>query len=179
MTHMKQNLRPTRDPGLVVIAVFKLFKGVSLIALGLGAFRLANPTTVHQLVNWLLHFSLTTGQQFVDRIVDLLSKLTRGHAAALGLGAILYGSLFTVEGVGLWKGKRWAEYLTVIATSTLIPFEVYELARRLTMVRVSALVVNVAAVIYLAYRLRHPRDARAASATSHVGRPTHAVSRNA
>jgi uncharacterized membrane protein (DUF2068 family) len=179
MTHMKQNLRPTRDPGLVAIAVFKLFKGVTLIALGLGAFRLLNPETVHRLTNWLLHFSLTTGQRFIDKTIDLLSNLTRGHAAALGLGAILYGSLFTVEGVGLWKGKRWAEYLTVIATSALIPFEVYELARRLTMVRVSALVVNVAAVIYLVYRLRHPRQANAASATSHVGRPTHTVSSNA
>jgi hypothetical protein len=62
-------------------------------------------------------------------------------------------------GLGLWKGKRWAEYLTVIATSTLIPFEVYDLARRLTMVRAAALVVNVAPVLYLAYRIRHPRKA--------------------
>ena len=176
---MRQHLTPCRDPGLVAIAVFKLFKGILLIALGLGAFRLANPTTVHRLLNWLLHFSLTTGQQFVDRTIDVLSKLTRRHAAALGLGAILYGSLFTVEGVGLWKGKRWAEYLTVIATSTLIPFEVYELTRRLTIVRVSALVVNVAAVIYLVYRLRRPREASAAVATPHVGRPTQAVSPNA
>ena len=179
MAHIKRNLMPTRDPWLVVIAVFKLFKGASLIALGLGAFRLADPTTIHHLMNWLLHFSLTTGQQFIDKTIDVLGKLTRGHAAALGLGAVLYGSLFTVEGVGLWKGKRWAEYLTVIATSTLIPFEVYELTRRLTMVRVSALVVNVVAVIYLVYRLRQPREANAASATSRVGRPAHAVSPNA
>jgi uncharacterized membrane protein (DUF2068 family) len=172
MTHMKQNLTPTRDPGLVAIAVFKLFKGVTLIALGLGAFRLLNPEVVRRLTNWLLHFSLTTGQRFIDRTIDLLSKLTRGHAAALGLGAILYGLLFTVEGIGLWKGKRWAEYLTVIATSMLIPFEVYELTRRLTIVRVSALVVNVAAVIYLVYRLRHPREATgAASATKHARHP--------
>ena len=176
MAHIKRNLMPTRDPWLVVIAVFKLFKGVLLIALGLGAFRLADPATVHHLMNWLLHFSLTTGQQFIDKTIDVLGKLTRGHAAALGLGAVLYGSLFTVEGVGLWKGKRWAEYLTVIATSTLIPFEVYELVRRLTTVRVSALVVNVAAVIYLVYRLRHPGEAKGDVATSHVGRTTHTVS---
>ena len=179
MAHMKQNLTPTRDAGIVAIAVFKLFKGIMLMALGLGAFRLLNPATVHRLTDWLLHFSLTTGQRFIDKAIDLLSKLTRGHAAALGLGAILYGSLFTVEGVGLWKGKRWAEYLTVIATSTLVPFEVYELVRRLTTVRVSALVVNVAAVIYLVYRLRHPREAKGDAATSRVGHPTHAVSRHA
>jgi len=176
---MKQNLTPTRDPGLVAIAVFKLFKGVTLIALGLGAFRLLNPETVHRLTNWLLHFSLTTGQRFIDKAIDLLSKLTRGHAAALGLGAILYGSLFTVEGIGLWKGKRWAEYLTVTATSMLIPFEIYELTRRLTIVRFTALVVNVAAVIYLVYRLRHPRAASEGSAPSHVGRRTHVVSSSA
>jgi len=178
MTHLKEDFTPTRDAGLVAIAVFKFLKGVTLIALGLGAFRLLNPVTVHRLTDWLLHFSLTTGQRFVDKAIDLLSKLTRGHAAALGLGAIAYGSLFTVEGIGLWKGKRWAEYLTVIATSLLIPFEIYELTRRLTVVRVSALVVNVAAVVYLVYRLRHPRAANAASAMAHV-RPTHTVSSNA
>jgi uncharacterized membrane protein (DUF2068 family) len=174
MTHLRQGITPTRDAGIVAIAVFKLFKGVTLIALGLGAFRLLNPVTVQRLTNWLLHFSLTTGQHFVDRTIDLLSKLTRGRTAALGLGAIAYGSLFMVEGVGLWKGKRWAEYLTVIATSLLIPFEIYELTKRLTAVRLAALVVNVAAVIYLVYRLRHPREASAASATRHV-RPTRAA----
>ena len=145
---------PTRDPWLVVIAVFKLFKGVLLIALGLGAFRLADPATVHHLMNWLLHFSLTTGQQFIDKTIDLLSKLTRGHAAALGLGAMLYGSLFTVEGVGLWKGKRWAEYLTVIATSLLLPFELYELVHRPSIWKAAGIVVNLGIVAYLAYLLR-------------------------
>ena len=154
MAHLKQDLMPTRDPWLVVIAVFKLFKGASLIALGLGAFRLADPTTIHHLMNWLLHFSLTTGQQFIDKTIDLLSKLTRGHAAALGLGAMLYGSLFTVEGVGLWKGKRWAEYLTVIATSLLLPFELYELVHRPSVWKAAGIVVNLAIVAYLAYLLR-------------------------
>jgi hypothetical protein len=46
MTHLKQNLRPTRDPGLVTIAIFKLFKGVSLIALGLGAILYGSLFTV-------------------------------------------------------------------------------------------------------------------------------------
>ena len=156
--HLRQDLKPTRDPGLLAIAVFKLAKAIALVALGLGAFRLLDRHTVEHLTNWLLHFSLTTGQRFVDHLVDTLTTLTRRRTAAIGLGAIGYGSLFAVEGIGLWKGKRWAEYLTVIATSSLIPFEVYELARRITLVRVLALAINVAAVIYLVYRLRHPRS---------------------
>jgi uncharacterized membrane protein (DUF2068 family) len=157
MTHIKRGLTPTRDAGLLAIACFKLLKAVTLISLGLGAFRLLDPGVVDRLTNWLLHFSLTSGQELVNRTIDLLSTLTRRRTTALGLGAIAYGSLFAVEGIGLWKGKRWAEYLTVIATTSLIPFEIYELTRRLTVVRVSALLINTAAVIYLVYRLRHPR----------------------
>ena len=125
-----------------------------------------DPSTVDRLTDWLLHFSLSTGQQFVDRLVDLLSTLTTGRATALGIGAMAYGSLFAVEGIGLWKGKRWAEYLTVIMTSLLIPFEIYELTRRQTPVRVWALVINLAAVAYLVYRLRHPREAAGEAPTA-------------
>ena len=160
MTHLKQDLTPTRDAGLVAIACFKLIKAITLISLGLGAFRLLDPAIVSRLTDWLLHFSLSTGQGFVDRAVDLLGTLTRRRATALGIGAVVYGSLFAVEGIGLWKGRRWAEYLTAITTGLLIPFEIYELTRRLTVVRASALVINTAAVIYLVYRLRHPRDTR-------------------
>ena len=158
MTHIKQDLTPTRDAGLLAIACFKLLKAIALFTLGLGAFKLLDPAVVDRLTDWLLHFSLSTGQQLVDRAVDLLSTLTRRRATALGIAAIAYGALFAVEGIGLWKGKRWAEYLTVITTSLLIPFEIYELTRRVTIVRVSALAINVAAVIYLVYRLRHPRS---------------------
>ncbi|HET9684154.1 MAG TPA: DUF2127 domain-containing protein, partial [Gemmatimonadaceae bacterium] len=74
----------------------------------------------------------------------------------VGLASICYGVLFAVEGTGLWLEKRWAEYLTIVATGSLIPFELYELVRSHTVVRVLALVLNVAGVIYLVYRLRHP-----------------------
>jgi uncharacterized membrane protein (DUF2068 family) len=60
-----------------------------------------------------------------------------------------------IEGIGLWHQSRWAEYLTIVATSLLIPLEIYEVTRRVTVPRVTALIVNVGAVIYLIYRLRH------------------------
>jgi uncharacterized membrane protein (DUF2068 family) len=54
-----------------------------------------------------------------------------------------------VEAVGLWRQRRWAEYLTLIATSALLPLEVYELVRGITALKVVALVVNLAIVVYL------------------------------
>ena len=164
--HLKQDLKPTRDAGLVALACYKFVKTTALIALGLGAFRLLDPATVTRLTDWLLHFNLSSGQEIVDKAVDVLGTLTRQRATAFGIAALMYGALFGVEGVGLWKGKRWAEYLTVVTTGLLIPFEIYELTRRLTVVRGLALVINVLAVIYLVYRLRHPRPANKASSSS-------------
>ena len=62
---------------------------------------------------------------------------------------IFYGVLQLFEGVGLWLLKRWGEYFAVVATSLFIPLEVYELTEKITWLRVVALIVNVAAVVYL------------------------------
>ncbi len=67
--------------------------------------------------------------------------------------AVGYGMLELVEGVGLWLDKLWAEYLTVIATSLLVPLEVYELVRKPGPVKAAGIVVNVLIVLYLARRL--------------------------
>jgi uncharacterized membrane protein (DUF2068 family) len=65
-----------------------------------------------------------------------------------------YGILQIVEGVGLWGGWRWAEYLAAIATSAFVPLEVYELVDDPTVVKAGALVVNLAAVAYLVIKGR-------------------------
>lgn len=67
---------------------------------------------------------------------------------------MLYGLLELVEGTGLWLDKLWAEYLTVVATSLLVPLEIYELVRKPTLVKAVGISVNVAIVGYLAWRLR-------------------------
>jgi uncharacterized membrane protein (DUF2068 family) len=65
-----------------------------------------------------------------------------------------YGVIELVEGVGLWLLKRWAEYFTVVATAAFLPLEIYELTERVTWLRVGALIINVAAVVYLLFSKR-------------------------
>jgi uncharacterized membrane protein (DUF2068 family) len=156
MTHIRQDLAPTRDRGLMAIAGFKLVKGLSLIALGIGAFELLDADGALGLREFLVDLSLSTGLRLLKHAVDLLQHATPLRLGLLGSGAVLYGALFLVEGIGLWRGRRWAEYLTVATTGVLIPLELYELARGVGPFKVLALVVNVAAVAYLVYRLYHP-----------------------
>jgi uncharacterized membrane protein (DUF2068 family) len=67
----------------------------------------------------------------------------------IALGLIVYGGLQLIEGTGLWLLKRWGEYFAVVATSLFIPIEIYELTERVTWVRIGALVINIAAVVYI------------------------------
>ncbi len=67
----------------------------------------------------------------------------------LGLVATAYAALEASEMVGLWFNKRWAEYLTFVATTVLVPFEVYELSLSVSVFKMVTLVINVAIVVYL------------------------------
>ena len=91
---------------------------------------------------------------FFHRIVAYLHHL---HASELRIAAIVaigYGVLELVEGTGLWLDQLWAEYLTVIATSLLLPLELYEIVHRPSVWKAAGIVVNIAIVAYLAYLLR-------------------------
>lgn len=65
------------------------------------------------------------------------------------IALLLYGMLICVEGVGLWLDILWAEKLTVISTSLFIPLEIYELAKGFSIIKLSALAINIFLVIWL------------------------------
>ncbi len=90
-------------------------------------------------------------------VLGELNKLFSAKSGTLDLfaaGLIGYALLEGVEAVGLWFQKRWAEYLTLIATALFLPLEVYELAHKLSPFKVIALILNTAVVIYLLFAKR-------------------------
>jgi uncharacterized membrane protein (DUF2068 family) len=81
-------------------------------------------------------------------------EYTPTHLIVLALICLAYACLEGVEAVGLWLGRRWAEYLTFIATSLLIPYEIYELYLRVSVFKLLAFIINVLVVAYLLYAKR-------------------------
>ena len=67
---------------------------------------------------------------------------------------LAYAAVEGIEAVGLWYQRRWAEYLTFLVTASLLPLEVYELANRLSPLKILAFIINVAVVAYLLYAKR-------------------------
>jgi uncharacterized membrane protein (DUF2068 family) len=86
----------------------------------------------------------------IDQLFSLQSSRLHLFAAI----ALAYAAIEGVEAVGLWYAKRWAEYLTLIVTASLLPVEVYELSHRVSPFKVAALVINVAVVVYLLFAKR-------------------------
>jgi uncharacterized membrane protein (DUF2068 family) len=86
----------------------------------------------------------------VERAFSLQSNTLRLVGAVFAAYAIVEG----IEAWGLWYQKRWAEYLTFLVTTSLLPLEVYELVHRLSPFKVVAFVINVAVVAYLLWAKR-------------------------
>ena len=145
------------DAFIKVIIVERIVKAAVLIALAIGLL-VAGRTGL--LAGWADYaqdqLNLAAGNSL---IVDLLLQVVMyignvRHTTLLAVGAMVYALLEGTEGVGLAMRRRWAEYLTVIATGLLIPYEAYEVIHKVTLFKVGALLLNVAVVGYLAYRKR-------------------------
>ena len=140
-----------------LIALFKLLKGVLLIALGVAALKLLHKDLASLVENWVGVLGLDQNSRFVGRALLAAAALTPNRVRDLIVGSFLYGGLFLTEGIGLWMLKRWAMWFTVIITGSFLPLEIYELARHPTVGKVGILVVNLLFAVYLARRIRDER----------------------
>jgi uncharacterized membrane protein (DUF2068 family) len=86
---------------------------------------------------------------FTAGLLTRLGHVQPHSLAVLALVASAYAVVSGFECVGLWRERRWAEYLTVLTTAGFLPFEIDELVKRVTFVRVGAMVVNIAILVYL------------------------------
>ncbi len=84
-------------------------------------------------------------------LLTRLNHLPSHSVKTIAIFAGVYGFVAVAETVGLWRERRWAEYLTALATGAFLPLEFDELIKRITVVRVGALVINLAILSYLVY----------------------------
>jgi uncharacterized membrane protein (DUF2068 family) len=137
-----------------LIAAERLIRGVLLVIAGIYLVTHSHNDFGRLADRLARAVELDPRRPFIHRIIVRLHRLHASTVLLTGIAAVFYGVLETVEGAGLWLDKLWAEWLTVIATSLLIPFELYELVHKPSMLKAVGTAVNIAIVVYLAYRLR-------------------------
>jgi uncharacterized membrane protein (DUF2068 family) len=140
--------------GLWLIAAFKLFKGLALLAVGIGALKLMHKDVAAQVERSIELLRVDPHNHYIHRVLEKLSILDARKLKELSVGTFFYSALFLTEGIGLAFRKRWAEYFTIVSTSLFIPLEVYELAKRVTPAKGILVLVNGGIVAYLVMELR-------------------------
>jgi len=139
---------------LLAIAIFKLFKGVVLLLVGIGALRLLHRDVGEVVSHWVNVLGVDPDNRIIHRLLSRALAVSPKQLREVSAGTFIYAGLLLTEGTGLWLRKKWAEYFTIITTAGLIPLELYEIHRHLTAVKIVVLLINVAIVIYLIGRVR-------------------------
>jgi uncharacterized membrane protein (DUF2068 family) len=150
--------RPLRDRYILrLIAIDRLIHFVVLSALAAAVFLFASNkaalnadfTRILKDLQGGLGGPVNTTSSGIVHDLQRLFAVSVTNLYLVGVGVAAYAALEGVEAVGLWLGRRWAEYLTFVATVVFVPYEVYELAKSFSALKVLALMINVAIVVYL------------------------------
>jgi uncharacterized membrane protein (DUF2068 family) len=150
--------RPLRDRYVLrLIAVDRVLHFLVLSALAAALFLFANNkaalnadfTAILKDLQGGLGGPVNNSSHGIVHDLRRLFAVSTTNLYLVGAGAAAYAAMEGTEAVGLWLGRRWAEYLTFVATVVFVPYEVYELTKSISALKVLTLVINLVIVIYL------------------------------
>jgi uncharacterized membrane protein (DUF2068 family) len=155
--------RHTLDP-LRVIALFKFFKAALLIATGYGVHLLLKESLLLRLHEWTMTLTDSFAQRLLLQALSWVEGLGAKRIHIVMAVTLAYTAVVLTEGIGLWLRRAWGEWVTVVATASLIPFELWELIVRPPNRKLAVLgtvIVNVTIVWYLSRLIRRQAAERA------------------
>lgn len=147
---------------LRTIALYKLVKVIILLLAAWGEVQLHDATLTAKILSWASARPRGLEHDLVTRAISWFSGLSEARVHQVRLITLTYAAVFAVEGIGLWMQRRWAEWLTVIITASLIPLELWELIHRPSIGAAGVLLANCLIVGYLYWHVRTHRKVAAA-----------------
>lgn len=145
---------------LVLIAFYKLLQALLFIAIGIGALHLLHKDVEDYLYLLADHLRFNPEAHIVHFVLEKASLLNDPLLLRIGAAAFCYAGLAMAEGIGLYLEKPWGEMLTLVITASFLPWEAFEITRRLTWIRVSLLSINILVFCYLLVLVAEQRRLR-------------------
>jgi uncharacterized membrane protein (DUF2068 family) len=150
-----------RERGLVLIIAYKLAKGVLWLIFAPLILVLMRMGLGDHLVGFAEHLRHHSRAWSIDLAELVVSAASRRGLLTIVVALLADGAMSLLEGWALWHGHWWGPWLVVVATGSLLPFEVIAIIRKVHPIRVILLFVNVAIVVYLARKAQRDRIAQA------------------
>ena len=146
---------------LLAIGVFKLANSGLLFGLGIGLIHWRHRDLGEAASHWIN--TMWVGRPYFDNLISSLSSINERTLEHVAAGSFFCSALFLVEGIGLCRRKRWAEFVTVGITASLLPVEFYELFHKPRATSIVITILNIGILWYLIVRLRLDRRRRSGS----------------
>ena len=134
---------------LLVIAVYKFLHAMFFFAIGMGAHHLLHKDIADQIEVLARHLRFDPESRLVIFVLDKASLINGRVLERISLIAYCYATITLIEGIGLYLEKAWGEFLTLAITASFLPWEILEIVRRLTWIRVGLLTINILVFVYL------------------------------
>lgn len=136
---------------IIVIGVWKLLEATLLIVLGIGALKLVHRDLVDVVTRFIIDIGRDPEGHLASLILDKVALIDPHRLKQISIAVFAGAGLHVVEGVGLVLRRVWAEYVTLILTASFLPWEIVEIIRHSTWIKVVLLLLNLAVVIYLVF----------------------------
>jgi uncharacterized membrane protein (DUF2068 family) len=136
---------------IILIGVWKLLEAALLLILGIGALKLLHKDLVDVVTRFIIDIGRDPEGHFANLILDKVALIDPHRLKQISIAIFAGATLHLIEGVGLVLRKTWAEYVTLILTASFLPWEVIEIIRHTTSIKVGLLLLNLAVVIYLVF----------------------------
>lgn len=136
--------------GMRAVASFEAVKGILVLLAGFGAFRLMHHDVralAVEVVGWL---RLQPAGRYSSVFIEAASHVTDQRLWMFAGFALLYAVFRMLEAYGLWRERAWAEWLALVSGGIYLPVEIYEVARKFTLISVGVLVGNLLVVLFMA-----------------------------
>lgn len=152
---------------LRAVAAFEFFKGIFVLAMGFCALALVHKDVWLYAESLLALFHISTDRHSAQLFLDFADNVTDARLWAAARIAFAYALLRFTEGYGLWRCRTWAEWVALVSGALLLPLEVRELLRGVTLLRSAVFLGNLAVVFFMLYViLGNRRERRMAAAGS-------------
>jgi uncharacterized membrane protein (DUF2068 family) len=151
--------------GLRTIAVVEASKGALALLAAFGILAIIPQGARHVVVELVGRLHLNAGKSYPSVFLKLLEDTANAQLWLIAALVVVYAFLRFLEAYGLWRSRPWAQWLAAASGAIYVPFEIYELTRGVSWIKLGALLLNLAVVGYMCYALWRSRHG--------AGRPAH------
>jgi len=150
---------PTKA-GLRIVAMMEAAKGLLVLVAGFGLLTLLHKDVQAIALKLISRLHLNPSKHYPTIFIDAASHVTDLRLWQMAWFALVYSTLRLIEAYGLWRERRWAEWVALVSGGIYLPVEIFEIIQRQTFFRVGTFLVNIVVVACMAYALLHPNPAQ-------------------